>query len=263
MNLPRQPIVQAAVVLVAAYVLFEYVIGYGLPLVGVSSAPVPQTVILQYMAIVIVGVLVYFSADEARWKSFMQPVCDTLTLPDRRVPRGLLMVAIPVMAGWMTYQNVRLSFGAPATLRSIHPAPPGEITFRGEPITLTGLENPLRSSGSMEEHIALGRSIYTVNCVPCHGDRMDGEGHFAPAFNPVPADFTSGGVLPQLTESFVFWRIVKGGPGLPTEGTPWDSAMPAWENILEQHEIWATIIYLYEQTGFSPRTWHEAEGEAH
>jgi hypothetical protein len=30
---------------------------------------------------------------------------------------------------------------------------------------------------------------------------------------------------PQLTESFVFWRIAKGGPGLPKEGAPWNSAM--------------------------------------
>ncbi|MFW6201074.1 MAG: c-type cytochrome, partial [Gemmatimonadota bacterium] len=75
----------------------------------------------------------------------------------------------------------------------------------------------------------------------------------------------SGGTIPQLTESFVFWRIAKGGPGLPVEGTPWNSAMPAWEDILTEDEIWAVTIFLYEQTGATPRTWEEAgeEGGEH
>jgi mono/diheme cytochrome c family protein len=38
--------------------------------------------------------------------------------------------------------------------------------------------------------------------------------------------------------------------------------MPAWEDILTEREIWAVIIYLYEQTGWKPRTWeHAAEGQ--
>ena len=123
---------------------------------------------------------------------------------------------------------------------------------------LTGLENPLRRTGSLEAYVERGRAIYTQNCVPCHGDRLDGQGHFAHAFTPVPADFTSGGTISQLQESYVFWRIATGGPGLPQEGTPWNSAMPAWEPILEEDEIWAVIIFLYEQTGSTPRTWEEA-----
>ena len=61
------------------------------------------------------------------------------------------------------------------------------------------------------------------------------------------------GTIAQLSESFVFWRIAKGGPGLPREGTPWNSAMPVWENFLSEDEIWSVIIYLYEQTGRQPR----------
>ncbi|MCH7490370.1 MAG: cytochrome c, partial [Gemmatimonadetes bacterium] len=56
-----------------------------------------------------------------------------------------------------------------------------------------------------------------------------------------------------------FWRIAKGGPGLPPEGTPWNSAMPIWEDFLTEDEIWAVIIFLYEQSGLEPRTW-EVEG---
>ena len=37
--------------------------------------------------------------------------------------------------------------------------------------------------------------------------------------------------------------------------------MPAWEDILTEDEIWATILYLYDQTGWTPRTWEEAGAE--
>jgi mono/diheme cytochrome c family protein len=69
------------------------------------------------------------------------------------------------------------------------------------------------------------------------------------------------GTIAQLTESFVFWRIAKGGVGLPREGAPWNSAMPAWEDYLTEEEIWAVILFLYEQTGRHPRTWEEAGAE--
>jgi mono/diheme cytochrome c family protein len=102
--------------------------------------------------------------------------------------------------------------------------------------------------------------LYVQNCVPCHGDRLDGEGPAAHALNPVPADFTDNGTISQLTESYVFWRIAKGGPGLPVEGAPWNSAMPVWEDILTADEIWSVILFIYERSGSRPRTWEEAEG---
>ena len=255
----RHPFWQGAAVIVISYLVIEYVIGYVLPLIGVASAPVPNTVVLQYMATVLVGVLLYMSAEQERWQKFREPIRETMVSPERRTLRGVLMVAIPVLVGWMTYQGVKPSFGAPATLRSVHPAPPNQITFRGQPMQIQGTENPLRTSGSMEEHLAVGAAVYTKNCVPCHGDRLEGAGHFAHAFNPVPANFTATGTIQQLTESYVFWRIAKGGPGLPPEGRPYNSALPAWETILDEEEIWSVILYLYEQAGVTPRTWEEGE----
>ena len=90
-----------------------------------------------------------------------------------------------------------------------------------------------------------------------------GEGHYAKGFNPPPANFQDPGTIAQLTESFLFWRIAKGGPGLPGESTPWDSAMPVWENILTENEIWQVILYLYQTTGHQPRVMEEGEGGGH
>ena len=122
----------------------------------------------------------------------------------------------------------------------------------------TWLENPLRARGDMAEHLRTGKRIYYQNCLPCHGDRLDGQGHFAHGFSPAPASFEDNGTIAQLTESYVFWRIAKGGPGLPREGTPWNSAMPKWEDFLTEREIWSVILFLYDQTGWKPRTWEKA-----
>jgi mono/diheme cytochrome c family protein len=256
----RHPFWQAVVVLLAAYLLVAYCLAYLPPLLGVPSAPVPQTVVLQYMAIVAVGVLLHASSDEARWRRFRAPLHATLVDPDKRPLRGALLVAVPLLLGLVAFAEARPSVDAPAQLRSVHPAPPGQILVRGRTITLAGLENPLRARGTMAEHLRTGQRVYYENCVACHGDMLDGRGHFAHGFSPAPASFEDNGTIAQLTESYVFWRVAKGGPGLPREGAPWNSAMPAWEQFLTEDEMWAVVLYIYQQSGRSPRRW-EAAGE--
>ena len=248
------PFWATALVLVLAYAAIRFGIPHVPPLFGVASAPVPSSVVLQYMLSVFLALMLYVSANEERWERFREPIRVLLVEPDLGWLRVAVLVAAMAITGWLTYTNVRPSYGAPAALRSIHPAPPDQIQFEGETLRLSRLQNPLREEGDLQEHYERGAAIYAENCVPCHGDRLDGQGHFANAFNPAPLDLTSGGNLPQLSESFVFWRIAKGGPGLPPEGTPWNSAMPAWEGVLSQREIWSVIVYLYEQTGFTPRS---------
>lgn len=260
----KHPFGQAVAVMVLAYVVFRWGIPYIPPLLGARSAPVPSSVLFQYMMTVLVGVLLWLSDSEERWRRFKEPIGRILVEPRHKGVRVALLVAVPLMVAFLTYDRVRPSVSAPPSLRSIHPAPPSRITFRGQEMVLAGLENPLRTGGSLEEHYETGKEIYVRNCMACHGDALDGAGHWAGSFNPAPINFRDSGTIPQLTESFVFWRIAKGGPGLPREGAPWDSAMPAWEDFLTEDEIWATIIFLYEQTGWEPRTWHEVgEAEAH
>ena len=261
MKLLRHPFWQAVLVMVVAWIIIEFGIAYIPPLLGMRSSPVPSSVVLQYMATVLVGVLLYVSADEQRWAEFRSPITAVMVQPEKKLIRGALLVLIPVLIGWLTYDRVRPALAAPPSLRSIHPANPNSITFRGKAMTLAGLNNPLRSSGSIEQHYETGKRVYIQNCMPCHGDHLDGKGHFAQGLSPVPANFQDNGTIAQLTESYVFWRIAKGGVGLPREGTPWNSAMPAWEDFLTEEEIWAVIIFLYEQTGWSPRTWEEHGSE--
>ena len=257
----KHPFWQAVGLLVLAYLVIVFVI----PMLP-GSAIVPGSVVLQYMATVLVGILIWVSDEEARWTTFKEPLHDVLIQPRLKVVRTTLLAAVTLIVGCFTYTQVRASVAAPPNLRSIHPAPPSQITFRGKTITLVGLDNPLRRAGGgdMAAHVAVGRRVYYQNCVPCHGDHLDGQGHFATGLNPLPANFQDNGTIAQLTESFVFWRIAKGGPGLPREGTPWNSAMPAWEDFLTEDEIWSVVLFLYDQTGWKPRTWEvSAEGGKH
>ncbi len=256
----KHPFGQAVLVLVLSYLALDFGIVYIPPLVGIASAPVPNSVVLQFMVTAAVGVLLWVSDNEERWTEFKAPIYRTMVDPERKTVRSVFMVAIPVLIAFGTFNQVRPSVAAPPSLRSIHPAPPGQIDFQGETMVLSGLENPLRSTGSLEDHYEEGMRVYYQNCLACHGDGLDGQGHYAATFSPTPLSFEDVGTIAQLTESFVFWRIAKGGPGLPNEGAPWNSAMPAWEDFLTADEIWSVIIFLYEQTGHEPRTWEEAEG---
>ena len=249
----EHPFWQAVLIMVAAFIVVEWII----PILP-GSAVVPKSVVLQYMVTVLVGVLIYVSDNEQRWATFKEPINAVLVEPRLRLVRSALLVVVTVLVGLVAYGQVATTVAAPPNLRSIHPAPPSEITFRGKSITLTGLENPLRAQPeSLATYVAEGKAVYYRNCIPCHGDHLDGLGHFASGFNPLPANFQDNGTIAQLTESFVFWRVAKGGPGLPREGTPWNSAMPRWEDFLTERQIWSVILFLYDQTGWKPRTWEK------
>jgi mono/diheme cytochrome c family protein len=215
------------------------------------------------MAIVLVAVLVYVSSDSDSWRAFLEPIRSTLVDDSKRPLRLAIMVLFPILAGYYAYTQASQSIEAPPELRAVHPAPPASISFRGKTIDIQGLDNPLRKdSANFQKHVREGGEIYSKDCVYCHGDNLDGKGHFAHAFNPLPADFTDPGTIAMLQESYLFWRIAKGGPGLPKESTPWNSAMPAWEDRLSEEEIWKVILYLYEAAGVQPRRW-EASVQQH
>lgn len=255
----KHPFWQAVAILVLAYLIIEF----GIPRLP-GSAVVPASVVLQYMCTVLVGVLIYVSDNEERWRQFQEPL-KAMLVEQRLAPvRWSMLVLVPGLVGWITYGQVATTVTAPPNLRSIHPAPPTEITFRGKTMTLTGLENPLRAfPDSTPAFVAAGKQVYYENCLPCHGDHLDGLGHFASGFSPLPANFQDNGTIAQLTESFVFWRVAKGGPGLPREGAPWNSAMPKWEDFLTERQIWTVILFLYDQTGWQPRRWETSgTGEA-
>jgi len=228
--------------------------------------PVPASVMNIYMGIVILALLVYLSSDRERLERAKRPVVAFLT--ERRFAPYLAAVVllIPLLVVTNIYLASSAPPVAPAFGRSVHPAPPDQITVHEQAINLVTLNNPYRhleddDPAAFADHLANGRRVYYENCFYCHGDLMRGAGIFASGLNPIPTNFQDVNTISQLQESFLFWRIAKGAPGLPPEGGPWDSAMPAWEKFLSEEEMWDVILFLYDFTGSRPRARHEMEHE--
>ncbi len=248
----RNKLSQAAIILLIAFIIFRF---------GIQP-PIPSSLLSFYMVIVLAVVLLYVSFNEEAWQDFRSPILTLLLARQGRLVRLLwaVLILIPLLAGYFAWTQVSGKVQAPAELRSAHPAPPNSLQFRGRTIQIQGLENPFWEGGTERpapELVREGGNIYISDCVLCHGDLLDGNGPFAQGMNPKPADFTNSGTIAQLQQSYLFWRIAKGGPALPSEATPWNSAMPAWEEKLTEEQIWKVIIYLYEAAGSSinPRTW--------
>src|SRR5439155_1363297 len=94
------PFWQAVTILVLAYVLIVFVI----PLLP-GSALVPKSVVLQYMATVLVGVLIYVSDSEGRWRRFQEPIRAMLIERRLKLVRGGVRVGVQPAAGELPGQR--------------------------------------------------------------------------------------------------------------------------------------------------------------
>lgn len=246
------PLIAKASLLEMGFYLFLKV---GMPLV---TSPLPSSVIFMYMTLVTISILLYVSIFEDDYNNFYVPIVDFVRGDEnesggRKLSRIAVFILIPLFFGFRSYQSVLPDFSPPFPQRVIHPAPPGSAA---------GFTNPFGDDEvNHEKYVEEGREVFYRNCVFCHGDKLDGKGFFAHALNVKPANFADPTTISMLMESFVFWRVKTGGIGLPMESTPWDSAMPRWELILSEEERWKVIMFLYDYTGWVPRTWELEEDE--
>ncbi len=220
--------------------------------------PVPASVIKIYMGIVTLSILAYVLTEKQRMAEFWRPIEAFVTEPRYRLFLAAAVILIPALVAFRIYTGMTATPQAPFFARTVHPAPPDSITVHGSDLPLGTADNPYRqlehsNPAEFAERLANGREIYYQNCFYCHGDLMAGAGMYAHALNPIPTNFQDPGTIAMLREAFLFWRISKGAPGLPEEGGPWQSAMPAWESFLSQEEMWNVILFLYDFTDSQPR----------
>jgi len=225
------------------------------------TAPIPASVISIYMGIVSLAILAYVSSSQERRQEISHPLVRFMTEKRYAALLGATVVAIPALAAANVYVQMSVPIQPPLFSRTVHPASPSEITVHDKKIDLDRGENPFRqletsNPAEFRKHVENGRRVYYRNCVFCHGDNMSANGMFVHGLDPLPTNFHD--TIPQLRETFLFWRIAKGGPGLPEEGGPWDTAMPAWEQLLKEDEMWDAILFLYDFTGLRPRAREEA-----
>ena len=221
---------------------------------------IPKSLLTMYMVFVVAGVVMVFTFTEEGGQELVAPIKALVEDPSRRKLRNLVFAIVPLLAGYYTYTGMLPHYEAPVELRTIHPAPPSKFKAYGKSYNLTTLENPYRKfqkedPEKFRQLVKEGGDVYIKNCQYCHGDRLDGQGPYAAGFNPTPLNFQDVGTIAQLQESFLFWRIATGGPGLPAEAAPWISSMPIWQDFLTEDEIWKVILFLYNYTGRQPRSW--------
>ena len=221
-------------------------------------APIPSSVVSIYMFIVTIAILAYVSSSEDRREGVSGPLVRFITEKRYTPLLALSVVGIPALAAANVYVQMNVPLEPPLFSRTVHPASPTEITVHDKKIDLDAGENPflhLEASQPAEfrKHVENGRRVYYQNCVFCHGDNLQGNGMFVHALDPIPTNFADKGTIAGLRDTFLLWRVSKGGPGLPEEGGPWDSAMPAWEKLLKEEEMWEAILFLYDFTGQKPR----------
>ena len=233
-------IVKGLALLAGLYVLLKF----GMPL---FTAPLPASLIFLYLMLAFSGIMIIGTVSAGSMEMFLGPVFRFLAGEGQGgALQGLrmgLLVLFPLLVGWQTYTNTTTSEAPPAENRTIHPAPPGEFV---------GLANPLPNT---PETIQQGKGLYAAFCSPCHGSNFDGKGMAARGFSPPPANFSDPTTIAMLQESYLFWRIKKGGVGLSVEGMPWKSAMPRWEFELKDEQIWKIIMGEYDGAHQKPRTW--------
>ena len=226
------------------------------------TAPIPSSVISLYMGIISIAIMAYVSSSQERREEVSRPLVRLMT--EKRYTPLLVaaVIAIPALGAANVYVQMNVPLEPPFFPRTVHPASPSGITVHDKKIDLDAGENPfLHLKGSdpdeYRKRVENGRRIYYRNCVFCHGDTMAGNGMFVHGLDPIPTNFTDQGAIAMLRDTFLLWRISKGGPGLPEEGGPWDTAMPAWEKFLKEEEMRETILFLYYFTGQSPRAKEE------
>jgi hypothetical protein len=227
------------------------------------SAPIPSSVVTLYMGIVTIALLAYVTSSQERREGMSRPLVRFMTEKRYAVLLAATVVAIPALAAANVYMQMNVPLQPPLFSRTVHPASPSEITVHDKKIAIDAGDNPFRqletsNPGEFRKHVENGRRVYYRNCVFCHGDNLGGNGMFVHGLDPIPTNFADGDTIANLRETFLFWRIAKGGPGLPEEGAPWDTAMPAWEKFLKEEEIWEVTLFLYDFTGERPRAREEA-----
>ncbi|MBI5885993.1 MAG: cytochrome c [Deltaproteobacteria bacterium] len=243
------------------YVFLLAVVFAALKVPGVLFAkPLPVSMLQMFFFFSAVVILLAMTATDEGAAGLVQPVISLFIDPSYTISRAVVIIIIPLIAAWITFAAVCDEAAAPPIVRSLHPSPPSAFTAYGRTIEMAGLANPYRAIEKTDEAafrglVLEGGKLYFKNCFFCHGAKLDGAGHFSQGLTPLPLPFKGTDTIAQLQESYVFWRIVKGGPGLPHEATPWLSAMPAWEKMMTEDEVWKTTLFIYDYTDNRSRSW--------
>lgn len=234
----------------------------------------PAASLAMYRLLILAGLFIYISSSAGRRKTFLDPLFRFFGTPGTRremIARRAVLALLPLVVGAAYYVDGLPRLSTPSGVRIQHPTMPrkfeklasparhpGEVAVKAfltaraeageEKLSLAEARTQL-----VEQNMREGTALYAINCRPCHGMQANGAGPMARGFRLKPANFRDPGLLPTVVESYAFWRVSKGGPGLPSASTPWDSAMPIWGLDLSEEARWKVLLGEYFISGVGPR----------
>lgn len=84
-----------------------------------------------------------------------------------------------------------------------------------------------------EQSVALGKVVYTQNCLPCHGPLGKGDGPSAKSLDRKPGNLSDAKKMGAQSDGALFWKIGQGrGP------------MPQWKDAITEKDRWLVINYI-------------------
>lgn len=104
------------------------------------------------------------------------------------------------------------------------------------PLVLTSVY----SAGSKGD-LSVGKRVYNKYCYYCHGTEGRGDGAVAMGLTPHPANFVKDAERMKKSDKELFESIAK---GIHREIGGDELAMPQWNLILTEDEIWSVLAYI-------------------
>ena len=106
-------------------------------------------------------------------------------------------------------------------------------------------DEPVRADATDPKLVARGRIVYQENCAACHGARLEGQPDWRQmkpdGTLPAPPHDVTGHTWHHADQ--LLFQITKFGSA-SVAGPGFKSAMPVYEEVLDDGDIWAALAYI-------------------